>query len=71
MSAMKSLRLALLPLLAISSLAGRSVAADTEPPEIASLRANAERGNSIAQYNLGLAYAEGRNVPVNLPEAFA
>ncbi len=71
MSAMKSLRLAMLPLLACACVAGRSVAAVSEPPEIASLSANAERGNSIAQYNLGLAFAEGRNVPVNLPEAFA
>ncbi|HEY1111068.1 MAG TPA: SEL1-like repeat protein, partial [Opitutaceae bacterium] len=38
----------------------------TEP-----LRAKAERGNAIAQYNLGLAYAEGRGAAVDPVEAFA
>jgi TPR repeat protein len=41
-----------------------------ESPEIISLRNNAERGNAIAQYNLGLALATGRGTPVNLPEAY-
>jgi hypothetical protein len=40
------------------------------PPALASLRQKAESGNAIAQYNLGLAYAQGRGIPVNLPEAF-
>lgn len=42
-----------------------------EPEEIASLRLKAERGNALAQYNLGLAYAQGRLVPADLAEAFA
>jgi septal ring factor EnvC (AmiA/AmiB activator) len=41
-----------------------------ESPEIASLRTKAEKGNSIAQYNLGLAYSAGRDIPQDLPEAF-
>lgn len=41
-----------------------------EPPEIISLRVKAERGNAIAEYNLGLAYAQGRVVPVDLAEAY-
>lgn len=41
-----------------------------EPAEIASLRTKAEKGNALAQYNLGLAYTQGRLVPANLPEAF-
>ena len=42
-----------------------------EPDELASLRAKAEHGNALAQYNLGLAYVEGRQVPPNPAEAFA
>lgn len=42
-----------------------------EPTEVASLRAKAERGNALAQYNLGLAYYQGQLVPADLPEAFA
>jgi hypothetical protein len=42
-----------------------------ETGELASLRAKAEHGNALAQYNLGLAYAEGRQVPANPAEAFA
>lgn len=41
-----------------------------EPDEVALLRAKAEKGNALAQYNLGLVYAEGRLVPVDLSEAF-
>jgi chromosome segregation ATPase len=41
-----------------------------EPPELASLRAKAEKGNSIAQYNLGLTYLAGQDVPADWPEAF-
>lgn len=41
-----------------------------EPAEIVALRAKAMRGNAIAQYNLGLAYAEGKDVPTDLSEAF-
>ena len=42
-----------------------------EPAEITSLRAKAEKGNAIAQYNLGLAYSQGRqDLPVNLTQAY-
>src|SRR5882724_10999000 len=41
-----------------------------EPAEITALRPKAERGNAIAQYNLGLAYAQGRGVPADVAEAF-
>ena len=41
-----------------------------ESAEIASLMAKARRGNGIAQYNLGLAYAEGRGVTADPIEAF-
>jgi regulator of replication initiation timing len=34
------------------------------------LRAKAEKGNVLAQYNLGLAYAEGRGIPQDLVEAY-
>ena len=37
---------------------------------IAELREKAIHGNTIAQYNLGLAYSQGLGVPVNLPEAY-
>ena len=59
-------RVALLMLLALGFV--RLTAA--EPEEIASLRLKAERGNALAQYNLGLAYAQGRLVPIDLSEAF-
>ena len=64
MPATKFARCALLLLL----LSARLSAA--EPPEVTALRYKAEKGNSIAQYNLGLVYAQGREVPVDLPEAF-
>ena len=38
--------------------------------EIAALRAKAEKGNGLAQYNLGLAYAEGRGVAADKIEAY-
>ncbi|MBL9214823.1 MAG: hypothetical protein JNG83_05030, partial [Opitutaceae bacterium] len=41
-----------------------------ESDELSSLRAKAERGNGVAQYNLGLAYMDGRNVPADRVEAF-
>ncbi|MDB6168737.1 MAG: Peptidoglycan-binding LysM [Verrucomicrobia bacterium] len=41
-----------------------------EPAEIAALRVKAEKGNGLAQYNLGLAYAEGEIVAPDLAEAF-
>src|SRR5688572_574944 len=77
---MKSVRFAL-PLLLPLGLIGPLPAADSaafttsasgreEPAEIAALRSKAARGNSIAQYNLGLAFVEGRQVPANFSEAF-
>jgi chromosome segregation ATPase len=39
-------------------------------PDIAPLRAKAEKGNSVAQYYLGLVYAEGRAVPKDPVEAY-
>ena len=59
-------RVALLILLAL----GFVRLTGAEPDEIAALRLKAERGNALAQYNLGLAYAQGRLVPVDLSEAF-
>jgi len=41
-----------------------------EEADSALLRAKAEKGNVLAQYNLGLAYAEGRAVPQDLVEAY-
>ena len=38
--------------------------------DLASLRAKAEKGNAIAQYNLGLAYAEGRGIAADPVEAY-
>ena len=38
--------------------------------ELAALRAKAERGNAIAQYNLGLAYVDGRQTAADPIEAF-
>jgi hypothetical protein len=73
MSAQKPARFALLLLLTFACVAGLPAAAGkgaTESAEIASLRAKAESGNGLAQYNLGLAYLEGRDVPIDLPEAF-
>ena len=41
-----------------------------ESSELASLRAKAVKGNGIAQYNLGLAYAQGRGVAADPIEGF-
>ena len=43
-----------------SPAANAGKAANSESPELAGLRDKAEHGNAIAQYNLGLAYAQGR-----------
>lgn len=53
-------------LLASALTAGLSAAES----DLAALRAKAEKGNAIAQYNLGLAYAEGRDTPVDRAEAY-
>ncbi len=42
----------------------------TAAEDIASLRAKASRGNALAQYNLGLAYTQGRIVAADPAEAF-
>jgi nucleoid-associated protein YgaU len=49
-------------------LAGTVFAADSA--EIAALRAKAEKGNSIAQYNLGLAYADAQQPTADRIEAY-
>lgn len=41
------------------------------PEELVALRAKAERGNALAQYNLGLVYMQGRLAPTDLSEGFA
>jgi chromosome segregation ATPase len=38
--------------------------------DIAALRAKAEKGNAVAQYNLGLAYTTGESVPKDTIEAY-
>ena len=64
---MKLLTTALLAL----ALAGPALASDPLPPELAALKAKAERGNVIAQYNLGLAYASNSNgAPLDPAEAY-
>ncbi|RFC49619.1 MAG: TPR repeat [Verrucomicrobia bacterium] len=45
------------------------VAADSD--ELNLLRSKAEHGNALAQYNLGLVYAQGRLAPADPAEAFA
>jgi hypothetical protein len=62
-----SARVALLVLLMLGF--ARLVAA--ESGELVTLRAKAERGNALAQYNLGLVYVQGRLTPADPAEAFA
>jgi len=52
----------------VSTFALAALAQDSS--EIASLRAKAEKGNAIAQYNLGLAYAQGRGIAADPVEAY-
>ncbi|MFI5357630.1 MAG: hypothetical protein ACHQ4G_09865, partial [Opitutales bacterium] len=61
-------RLALVLALLSGFVASAQIAG--EPSDVAALRIKAEKGNSIAQYNLGLVYVEGREVPVDLAEAY-
>lgn len=76
---MKSVRFAFLtfalPLALPAATAGASAPATaanpTDPSDLTSLRAKAERGDAVAQYNLGLAHLQGRQTPVNLLEAYA
>lgn len=55
------------PLFALSL--GAALAA-TSPDELAALRAKAERGNAIAQYNLGLIHADQREAAYDVAEAY-
>ncbi len=55
--------------LALAALCLAPLAAQ-ESAEVASLRTKAQRGNAIAQYNLGLAYAKGRGIAQDNIEAF-
>ena len=64
---MKTLRL--LAALLVAALLS-PLAFPQESSEIASLLAKARRGNGIAQYNVGLAYSEGRGVAADPIEAF-
>ncbi|ACB73575.1 LysM peptidoglycan-binding domain-containing protein [Opitutus terrae] len=62
-----------LPVLLVGFAAPSDVvaaASGSEPASIAALRSKAERGNAIAQYNLGLAFADGRQMPADLSEAY-
>lgn len=74
MSALKSSRFKRVLLFAVAGFAIACVVvpaqADPESAAFAALRTKAEKGNGIAQYNLGLAYVQGREVPVDLTEAF-
>ncbi len=60
-------RTALLLLLSIGFVRLSAAEAD----DVASLRAKAEHGNALAQYNLGLAYTQGRLTAADPAEAFA
>lgn len=62
--------LARIALLSVLMLGLTRIAA-AQSDELASLRAKAERGNALAQYNLGLAYIQGRLGPTDPAEAFA
>src|SRR4051812_18603461 len=46
------------------------IIAKVDAADLPALRAKAERGNAIAQYNLGLAYMQGRQTNADLVEAF-
>ena len=63
----KPARVALLLLLTLGFV--RLSAAPSD--ELVALRAKAERGNALAQYNLGLVYVQGRLAPTDLAEGFA
>ncbi len=61
------------PRLALSALTialALPTSAQPAAPELVTLRSKAEAGNVIAQYNLGLAYAEGRGVSADPIEAY-
>jgi hypothetical protein len=51
-------------------IAGLAPVLPGQETDLAQLRAKAEKGNAIAQYNLGLAYAEGKALPKDPIEAY-
>ena len=57
------------PLLFVLALAVIPVGVDAQGTELAQLRALAEQGNAVAQYNLGFRYANGDGVPQDNAEA--
>ena len=56
-------------LLFVLALAVIPVGVDAQGTELAQLRALAEQGNAVAQYNLGFRYANGDGVPQDNAEA--
>lgn len=64
---MKNFRLFAVSLLATTFVL---LAPAQQNEDFAALRAKAEKGNGIAQYNLGLAYAEGRGTATDRLEAY-
>lgn len=60
----------LLRLALFAALAATPALLSAQDDDLASLRAKAEKGNAVAQYNLGLAYAEGRGTAVDPIEAY-
>ena len=64
---MKTVRLLAASLIAATAL---TLASAQQNQDLTALRAKAEKGNGLAQYNLGLAYAEGRGVPLDRLEAY-
>jgi len=56
--------------LCLSLVVSLAPALQAEDADLAQLRGKAEKGNVLAQYNLGLAYSEGRGIPVDLVEAY-
>ena len=56
-------------LLLVLALAVIPVGVDAQDPDLEEMRARAEQGNPIAQYNLGFRYANGDGVPQDDAEA--
>ncbi|MFI5337655.1 MAG: hypothetical protein ACHQ5A_12780, partial [Opitutales bacterium] len=67
---MRLSRLLRVLLLVVAVFARPVFAAPLSDDELASLQVKARRGNAIAQYNLGLAYSEGRGVAADPLEAY-
>jgi len=61
-------RLIVLTVLAIA-VVSTVVNAQLTPSDIAYLRANPEKGSALSQYNLGVHYANGNEVPQDFVEA--